>query len=197
MPSIRRNIHTMQDVQSALSDIFTYIEDQGTKPVNFNQRILTGIPDPMKDLDAVNFETLKSYVATQIDIITKQLPPKQVLQPADASSVSFNKSIIPKTTATYSIGSSILNWLKGWFSTINIDSLTASKPVRSDASKNLVSGNLLSTEITGAIPRANGGLANIAATAYAGTCSGTISGSADLLTGVVTGTFTGTTSTTV
>lgn len=197
MPSIRRSIHTMQDVQSALSDIFSVLEDQGTNPVNFNKRILTGIPDPVKDLDAVNFETLKSYVATQIDILAKQLPPKQNIQPADASSVSFNKSIVPKTTATFSIGSATLNWLKGWFSTLNIDSLTASKPVRTDASKNIVNGNLLSTEITGAIPRANGGLANAVVTVYAGTFTGTISGTASLVTGVVTGTCTGTTSTSI
>lgn len=200
MPSARRPINNLGDVQLALNDIFTQLDNITTKPQNFNKRIVTGIPDPANDLDAVNYETLKSYVATQIEVVKKAMPPKQTTLPPDAASESFSKNLVPKLDNKYSIGSTALAWLKGWFYNLNLKGLTATRPLKLDGSNNVISGKIdlsaPSTDIQNTLGIANGGTGGTTASAArttlnaanATTYTGSITGTANLTTGAVTGT---------
>lgn len=81
--------------------------------------------------------------------------------------------------------------------TVTLSALTASKPLHTDGSKNIVSAAInLTTDVSGDLPIANGGTgagtasaARIALNAAnATTYAGTITGTANLITGAVTGT---------
>ena len=50
---------------------------------------------------------------------------------------------LPAQDSKESIGSSVKRWLKGWFVGLHVSGLTASKPVFTDASKNLTSSGTL------------------------------------------------------
>lgn len=170
MPSSRRSINNLGDVQIALNDLFDQLDKLTSKAQTFNGRLLTGIADATNATDAVNLETMQTYVMGQIEGLKLLIPPKSLKPPANSITVSFNKSLLPSITATFSIGSSTLAWLKGWFANLNISSLTASLPVKTDASKNLVTGaiNLASsTEVTGTLPVAKGGTGDSTLTAHA------------------------------
>lgn len=170
MPSSRRSISNLGDVQIALNDLFDQLDKLTSKAQTFNGRLLTGIADATNATDAVNLETMQTYVMGQVEAIKLLIPPKTPKPPANSTTVSFNKNILPSVTSTFSIGSSTLAWLKGWFANLNISSLTASLPIKTDSSKNLVTGaiNLASsTEVTGTLPVAKGGTGGATLTAHA------------------------------
>lgn len=195
MASARRPISNLGDVQLALNDIFTQLENLTTQPQNFNKRMLTGIPDPKNPLDAVNLETLQSYVSAQVAMLQKQIPNKVPQQPLNAPNELFSRNLVPKTTGMFNIGSSALQWLGAFFSgVVQLSILTALKPLKLDGSSNIIASDIvLTSDVSGILPRANGGLNNSAISSYAGTCSGTFTGT---VTGTTcSGTFTGTTAT--
>lgn len=76
----------------------------------------------------------------------------------------------------YQVAGGILHKLVTTFvSAVSFSTLTASRPVKTNGTKTLTSGLIdlanVTTDVTGVVARANGGLGNNAVAAYAGTCS--------------------------
>ncbi len=62
MPTTVRSINNFQDVQAALKDIWDQLNVLQNAPLNLNGRIITGVPDPKIDSDAVNLSYLKAKI---------------------------------------------------------------------------------------------------------------------------------------
>lgn len=187
-----------QGLQNSKTDLFS------TRSLNFSGRQIKNAGDATDSQDYVTLAQAKTLIADSVPTTKK---PNSVTVSATgvnagtAGAVLFignGGKLASDSGFSFSAGTLKISSIIG--DAINLSTLTASRPVKTDGVKNLTSGliNLASAnDVTGVLPRTNGGLANNVATAYAGTFTGTISGTASLVTGVVTGTCSGTTSTTI
>jgi hypothetical protein len=154
-------INTNRDVESAISLLQTEL-------TKINRQLSGALFDPLlyyrkREVDA-ELEKLRQVTLSNIDstysdngrvihqlihIFTKSV---QILGALTVSATTTAQQINPSTDLTYSLGTAALRWLKGFFGTIRLDSLTAGRILRLDGSKDTTTGTVdlsVSTDVSG------------------------------------------------
>lgn len=142
-----------QELQNSRTDLLS------TQNIDFKSRSIKNAGNAIDQQDYVTLSQLGSSIKTAIDEIPNKLPSTQIngiVKQGIPGAVLFiganGKLAQDSTKFSYSNGKVTL------FDTILLGSLTVSKPVKSDANKNLVSGLIvLTTDVSGILPVPNGG----------------------------------------
>ncbi len=130
-------ISQVTNLQTSLNNKADYT---ATQSINMNSNAITNASTITSN--AVTIPTiLNSYLTTNGSgsIVAGSAPP--VLNP-------LSQNIIPDTTNTRDIGSSLIAFNNAYVNNITNTSLTASSPVLTDVNKKLVSGNLTISQVT-------------------------------------------------